>query len=79
MLGITICRERYESWWLGKNCRPTARSNQPFKKVVKIDLLGPPSFVSGQLTFHYEDGTEDIVAGMNNAYKPRKCDVEVKD
>jgi hypothetical protein len=77
MLGITVCRERYERWWLGKYCRP-AYSNAPFRKVVKIDLVGPPSFVSGQLTFHYEDGAYDIVAGMGNAYKPRLCDVEVQ-
>ena len=77
MLGITVYRERYERWWLGKYCRPITRSNQPFRKVVKINLLGPPSFVSGQITFHYEDEAEDIVAGGGNAYKPRKCDVEV--
>jgi len=79
MLGITICRDRYERWWLGKCCRPAwCRADQPFKKVIKIDLIGSPSFVSGQLTFHYEDGAEDIIAGMGNAYKPRRCDVEVK-
>ena len=78
MLGRTICRERYERWWLGKYCRPAyGWPNHPFKKVIKIDLIGPPSFVCGQLTFHYEDGTEDIVAGMGNAYKPRRCDVEI--
>ena len=78
-MGRTICRERYERWWLGKYCRPAwCNRNQRFKKVVKIDLIGPPSFVSGQITFHYEDGTDDMVAGMGNAYKPRKCDVEVR-
>lgn len=71
-------RERYERWWLGKYCRP-ASSREPFRKVVKIDLVGAPSFVYGQLTFHYEDGDTDIVAGMDNAYRPRRCDVEVKD
>jgi len=76
-LGRNICRQRYERWWLGRYCRPVW-SNQSFKKVVKIDMVGPPSFVSGQITFHYEDGSCDIVYGIGNAYKPRKIDVEVK-
>jgi len=80
MLGITVCRKRYEGWWLGRYCRPAwCNVAQPFKKVVKIELLGPPSFVSGQLVFHYEDGTEETIAGMGNAYKPRRCDVEVQE
>ena len=90
MLGITVCRERYERWWLGKYCRPANRPNQPFKKVIHIDMVGPPSFVYGQITFHYQDGTEDIVAGghtgqgsrgwaIGEAYKPRKVDVEAKE
>lgn len=79
MLGITIYRERYERWWLGKYCRPVAYSSEPFKKVIKISLFGPPSFVYGNITFHYEDGTEHIVAGADDAYRPRRCDVEIKE
>ena len=45
MIGITVCRERYEKWWLDKYCRPANRSNQPFKRVVKIDIL---SFSEGK-------------------------------
>lgn len=90
MLGITVAKERYERWWLGEYCRPTNYTHQPFKKVVKIEMCGPPSFVYGQISFIYEDGTEDIVAGGkidgvvgrrwgDTAYKPRKCDVEVRE
>lgn len=89
MLGITEYKERYEKWWLGKYCRPASHGEKPFKKVVKIEMCGPPSFVYGQISFIYEDGTEDIVAGGlivgtvgcrrgDTAYKPRKCDVEIK-
>lgn len=74
-----VAKDRYERWWLGKYCRPAMYTQQLFKRVVKIDMVGPPSFVYGQITFHYEDGTNNIIAGMGNAYKPRKCDVEVEE
>jgi hypothetical protein len=90
MLGIMIAKERYERWWLRKYCRPANQPNKPFKKVVRIEMCGSPSFVYGQITFHYDDGGEDIISGgatenigyggfRNQAYKPRKCDVEVKE
>lgn len=86
MLGITVAKARYEKWWLGKHCRPADAIDKPFKKVKAIDVIGPPSFVYGQITLCYEDGTEDIVGGgwighgwqRRNAYKPRKIDVEVQ-
>ncbi len=77
MLGIIVAKERYERWWLGKYCRLAGQSHRPFKKVVKIETCGPPSFVSGQITFIYADESEEIVSGGLDAYKPRKFDVEV--
>ena len=71
-------KERYERWWLRKYCRP-AHSRKPFRKVVKIEMVGPPSFVYGQITFRYEDGSYDIIAGGGDAYRPRKCDVEIQE
>jgi len=88
MLGITVCKERYERWWLDKYCRP-ANQRKPFKKVVEIEMVGPPSFVYGGIVLHYEDGTEDIVGGgriqgtygyyKREAFKPRRCDVEIQE
>ena len=68
-------QEKYERWWLGKRCR-LYLSQRPFKKVIKVELVGPPSFVYGSVWLHYEDGTnENVYCG--NAFKPRKKDVEV--
>jgi hypothetical protein len=85
MLGIIICKERYERWWLGKYCCP-ANQRKPHKKVTAIEMVGPPSFVYGSIILHYEDDTDDIVGGgfiegcyRREAFKPRKCDVNVLD
>jgi len=70
-------RERYERWWLGKYCRQSYSQNDPFKKVVKINMYGPPSFVYGTVEFVFEDGTTMIIY-HGNAFRPRKSDVAVK-
>ncbi len=88
-LGIAVCKERYDRWWLGKFCRPVSAPRQVFKKVVEIEMHGSPSFVYGEITLHYEDGSVDIISGgltdnigfggyRTQAYKPRKCDVEIR-
>lgn len=70
---------RYSRWWLGKRVRNADMgSERPFKKVVRIELIGPPSFVYGDVELHYEDGTSEYVRPTSrNAFKPRKKDVEV--
>lgn len=75
-VGITKWRQTYERWWLGKLCRP-ALSSAPFKRVVKVEVAGPPSFVYGGATLHYEDGRYDHVY-QHDAFRPRKKDVEVQ-
>lgn len=67
----------YRGWWVGKLCR-LAGSSKPFKRVIDIDLYGPPSFVYGTVVLCYEDGTDEHVS-CGNAFKPRKKDVEVKE
>ena len=72
-------KKKYESWWLGKYCRPIARKDAGFKKVVKIELLGPPSFVYGQCLVKFEDGSEIWLPNEFGAYRPRKKDMDVLD
>lgn len=67
----------YEGWWLGKMCRK-AHSEKPFKKVVSIQYIGPPSFVYGFIILHFEDGTEETIA-PEGKFRPRKKDVEVQE
>lgn len=70
-------RERYCRWWEGKLCRRVG-SNKPFKRVIEVECVGPPSFVYGTVILHYEDETSEHVL-CGNAFKPRKTDVEVKE
>ncbi len=67
----------YERWWLGKYCRPANMTNHPFKKVVSVELVGPPSFFCGDVWLHFEDGTRNSVYCCGK-FKPRKQDVEVR-
>lgn len=67
-------RERYESWWLGKEVRFNA--GDPFQKVVHIKMVGPPSFDYGSVWFVFDDGTVHYVPTRGR--RPRKWDVEVK-
>lgn len=66
----------YERWWVGKMCR-TGTSPGEFKKVKAVKCCGPPSFVYGQASLIFEDGTETIIHTPPHAYKPRKTDVEI--
>lgn len=75
-MSISDVRERYERWWLGKYCKPVSLI-MPFKKVVKINMYGPPSFVYGVAELVFDDGTSRMI-NHGNAFKPRKKDVLVK-
>ena len=75
--GKVEAQKRYDRWWKGKMCRP-ARRDKPFKLVREIRLVGPPSFVYGQITLIYRDGSEDVVSGFSRGFKPVKKDVEVQ-
>jgi hypothetical protein len=67
---------KYERWWLGKYCR--VWSGDYYKKVVKIELCGPPSFVYGDVQLTFEDGRV-VPVPHEEAFKPRKSDVEVQE
>jgi len=69
-------REVYRRWWVGKMCKPVNRGG-PFKKVVDVRVIGPPSFVYGSAYLVYEDGTEDCI--YTDAFRPRKSDVKAKE
>ena len=75
--GRAQARERYLKWWRGKLCKPVG-SLQPFKRVVDVEVSGPPSFVYGFATLIFEDGTSANIY-QGEAFRPRKCDVLVKD
>jgi hypothetical protein len=77
MTGFEKAQKRYDSWWLGKIC--LAPNTGVFKKVVRVELHGPPSFVVGVVKLHFEDGTCEFVRTHPNAYKPKKTDVQVKE
>ncbi len=68
-------QKRYDRWWLGKLCR--LRGSGEFKRVVKVELIGPPSFVYGTAVLHFEDGTDGMVPCPG--FRPRKMDVEVEE
>ena len=67
-------QKRYENWWLGRRCRRVGVSE--YDRVVRVELHGPPSFVSGYVTLHFEDGSSSIVNPLQS-FRPRKRDVEV--
>jgi hypothetical protein len=70
-------KAKYESWWLNKRCRITGDILNGYRLVTKITLTGPPSFVYGGATLHFDDGShQNVVSG--SAYRPRRCDVEVE-
>lgn len=70
-------QERYERWWKGKLCRFALRGGE-FKRVTKVELVGPHSFVYGSVWLHFEGG-EKAAVPCGDAFKPRKFDVEVKE
>lgn len=66
--------QRYQRWWLGKMCRIGHYGE--FRKVTEVELVGPPSFVYGDVWLHFDDGDSQAVY-HGDAFKPRKKDVEV--
>lgn len=77
VVGKCVAQERYERWWLGKKCRQKF-STGAFRKVTKVILYGPLSFVYGTVELVYEDGRAENV-NMGDAFKPRKSDVEIQE
>jgi len=75
-MNIDDFQERYERWWLHKHCRLRFQSGA-FKRVIKVKLVGPPSFVYGTVWLCFEGG-EEVPVMHGDAFKPRKCDVEVQ-
>lgn len=76
--GLQKAIERHEKWWLGKYIRRADCPNSPFKKVVKVETYGNPSFVYGYAEFTFEDGTRSF-ASYSDVYRPRKKDWEVSE
>ena len=72
MSGIRDARRRYEKWWLGKHCR--LWQGQPFRRVVHIELIGPPSFFYGDVWLTFEDGERLAVQtdAQKAMWKPEK-------
>jgi hypothetical protein len=71
-------RATYEKWWLGKLCRPRFDTG-PFSRVVKLELVGPPSFVCGVVIVTFEDGATGPIQTDPFAFRPRKSDMEVQN
>jgi len=68
--------ERYERWWVGNLCRLVG-GGAPFRRVVSLNIYGPPSLFNAVVELVYEGGiTETVDCGVN-AYRPRKKDVEI--
>jgi len=76
-MNIHEYQKRYEKWWLGKMVRQ-AGTNGKFRRVTKVVLHGPPSFVYGIVTLHFKGGGYENVTQVN-AFRPRKRHIEVKD
>ena len=68
--------ERYERWWVGNLCRLVG-SGAPFRRVVSLNIYGPPSLFNAVVELVYEDKTIEAVTCGVNAYRPRKKDVEI--
>ena len=68
----------YEKWWLGKYVKlAVANKDAPFKKVIKVEFIGPPSAFCGQVYLTFEDGTSCPV--FSDSYRPRKKDVLIQN
>jgi len=77
-MGIYKEQEKYERWWLGKSVR-TAGSNKPFRKVAGIRLVGPRSFVYGNVWLNFEGDKKEIwYLVPQHGFKARKKDIEVE-
>lgn len=73
--GKDKAQARYERWWLGKRCR--LPGHHTFRKVVKVEAIGPPSFVYGVVKITFEDGSYHF-PGDPYCFKPSKKHVEVE-
>ena len=60
---------QYEKWCIGKHIDG--------KEIVKVKLIGPPSFVYGSVKVITEDGAEYFLPQSYNTYKPRKKDLHL--
>lgn len=69
---------QYEKWWLGKLCRPAGRSCR-FNKVIKVTLIGSPSFVYGLVKLTTDQDEWYVSPTDSKAFKPRKKDIEVQE
>ena len=71
----------YSGWWVGKWCRNTINPQSKFRLVVDVELIGPPSFVYGDVQLIYSDGTRESVRyptrqlGRSQQFRPYKKDV----
>ena len=78
MSGKIEARERYLRWWKGKLVKPPmAQDDDPRwpKRVIDVEVYGPPSFVYGGATLIFDDGTEHNI--VTHSFVPRKKDMIV--
>lgn len=66
--------EAYKKWWLGNRVR-RAGDTGPFKLVMSVEFIGPPSGVYGSVELRFDDGTRCMVSSQR--FRPRKTDVEI--
>jgi len=64
MQGKQKAQRIYENWVLGKHIDG--------KKIVKVELIGPPSFVVGLVTVFTEDGESYYLPEFTGDFRPRK-------
>ena len=69
--------ETYCKWWLGKKVRLPHAKEGDEKRVVDIEVFGPPSFVYGIATLHFRDKTWINLPYDPDAFRPRKKDLIV--
>ncbi len=69
--------ETYEKWWLGKLVYLNGEDPSTAKRVTKIEVRGPFSFVYGDADIFFEDGTYIILPNLPEPYRPRKQDLIV--
>jgi len=80
--GIKLMYDTYMKWWAGKYCRMAAYDHGDYKLVVDVELVGPPSFVYGDVWLVYGDGKKETVQinkphrfNGPNIFRPRKKDI----
>lgn len=66
-------QNKYNQWWKGKLIK--IYELEVPRRVARVKLIGPPSFVYGAAEFVFEDGSTQLIP--TNSYKPRKSDVIV--